>query len=398
MKSKRIRAIAWQLAVFIILISCEKPQIVMFEKFKGGKAAELKEDVIIPFNVQSSHIIEVTATIKDKPYKMVVDTGGMTMLEKSANDTLKFETIEIPQQNATLAIVNNLQLGNASVKGMKVGLIDFKDNFKFELPGMIGSDYLRFFNVEFDYQKQNITLRNPAKIKTENDLQHLIKIRMIQPYFPAVDLFINRKHKSAGMIDTGMSYAFVFPIDWLDNLSDNEKENLLNMEGYFLRWPWMESPRNYLYLMPEIKLGDLVLENVPVLLAEIPDFLNISTALIGKYFLENYLTTIDFPNRQIKFENREKSNYSLRYSAGIHLAKKEGKLQITGVLENSPAWEAGISPSDELIAINGKNFEEISKLEITDAIMDKTIAKFYITVLRKGIEEEILLKKRDLFD
>jgi len=221
---------------------------------------------------------------------------------------------------------------------------------------------------------------------------------MIQPYFPGVDLLINGKHKITGMIDTGLSYAFVFPVNWLESLSDEEKENLINLEGYFVRWPWTEAPRNYLYLMPEIKLGDLVLENVPVLIAEIPNFLNSSTALIGKYFLANYLTTIDYPNRQIKLEERERSNYSLRYGTGIHIAKKEGKLEITGLLENSPAWEAGISPSDELIAINKKNFEEITKLEITDAIMDKTIAEFYITVLRKGIEEEILLKKRDLFE
>jgi len=160
----------------------------------------------------------------------------------------------------------------------------------------------------------------------------------------------------------------------------------------------MKSPQNYLYLMPEIKLGDLVLEDVPVLLAEIPDFLNISTALIGKYFLENYLTTIDYPHRQIRLEEREKTSYTLRYSTGINLAKKEGKLQITGVLENSPAWEAGIRPSDELIAVNGRTYAEISDLEIYDAVMNETIAKFYVTISKDGKKEEVVLRKRDLFD
>jgi len=398
MKEKHVAACLVFVFCSIYFISCESPQITKFEKFKGGVANKLEKDVVIPFTLQRSHVIEVTATLKDMPYTMILDTGGMTMLEKSANDTLGFETMEIPEQNAALAIVDDLKLGEASVKGMKVALVGFNDTFKFELPGMIGSDYLRFFKVEFDYEKQNITLRNSSKMTAENDAQHLIDIEMVSPYFPTVELQINAGNTVPGMIDTGLHFAFVFPLGWLENLSESEKENLINVEGYFARWPWTESPQNYLYLMPQIKLGDIVLENVPVIFGEIPDFLANSTALIGKYFLENYLTTIDYPNRQIKFNDREKTSYSLRFGTGIHMAKKEGKLQITGILENSPAFEANIHPSDELIAINGKKYDEISDLEIADAIMDKTNTKFYITVLRDGKEEEILLSKRDLFE
>ncbi|MDO9578733.1 MAG: PDZ domain-containing protein [Candidatus Cloacimonadales bacterium] len=390
-------------AVLIILLglsiaSCENPQIAMFEKFKGGIPGDLKEDIIIPFTLQHSHLIEVTATIKEMPYTMILDTGGMTMLEKSVNDSLEFETMEIPQQNAVMAIVDELKLGNASVAGMKVGLVGFNDTFKFELPGMIGSDYLRFFNVEIDYEKQNVTLRNPQKMTAKNDSEHLMDIEMVSPYFPTIELLINEKHKFPGMIDTGLPYAFVFPISWLENLSEAEKENLVESEGYFVRWPWTESPQNYFYLMPEIKLGDIVLEDVPVIFGEVPVFLNNSTALIGKYFLENYLTTIDYPNRQVKFTNAEESNYSLRYSAGINIAKKDEKLQITGVWQNSPAFESGLHPTDELIAVNGKSYDEISEIEIADTIMNKTIAEFYITIRRDGKEESILLRKRDLFE
>jgi len=200
------------------------------------------------------------------------------------------------------------------------------------------------------------------------------------------------------MVDTGLPYAFAFPISWLENLSESEKENLVESDGYFVRWPWTESPQNYLYLMPEIKLEDIVLKDVPVIFGEIPNFLGNSTALIGKYFLENYLTTIDYPNRQVKFTDANQTNYSLRISAGINIAKKEGKLQITGVWKNSPAFEAGLKPTDELIAVNSKTFDEISEIEITDTIMDKTNIKFYLTVLRDGKEEDILLRKQDLFE
>jgi len=391
--------------MFVILVLCmafilsgEPKQIEMFEKFKGGIANELKSDAVIPFDLQRSHVIEVEAIIKNKPYTMIFDTGGMTMLEKSINDSLGFETIEIPQQNATMAIVDEIKLGGASVSGMKVALMEFNDTFKFELPGMIGSDCLRFFNMEIDYEKQNITLRNSKEMTQENDSQHIMDIEMVSPYFPTVDMQINGKYSFPGMIDTGLHYAFVFPISWLENLTTVEKESLIPCDGYFVRWPWNESPNNYLYLMPEIQLGEIVLKDVPVIFGEIPGFLSNSSALVGKYFLENYLTTIDYPNRKIKFTDVKKSDFSLRYSAGINIAKKNEKLTITGVWKNSPACNAGISPKDELIAINDKDFAEISEYEIADILMNKKNIKFYLKIIRDGKEEDILLRKQDLFN
>ncbi len=395
MKKLMLFVIVWSLT---LMISGENKQIEMFEKFKGGIPGELEKEAIIPFELQRSHVIEIQTVIKDNSFTIIMDTGGMTMLEKSINDSLNFETIEIPQQNVTMAIVDKIKLGNASVSGMKVALIEFNDTFKFELPGMIGSDCLRFFNVEIDYAKQNIILRNPGKMIQENKSEHLMDIEMLPPYFPTVNLHINGKHNFPGLIDTGLHYAFVFPISWLENLSETEKKNMIESEGYFVRWPWNESPKNYFYLMPEIKLGNLVLKDVPVIFGEVPVFLNNSTALIGKYFLENYLTTIDYPNRQVKFADVERSDYSLKYSAGINIAKKDKKLQITGVWKNSPAYEAGITTQNELITINGKTFDEISDQEISDVLMNKKNIKFYLKIVRDGKEVELLLRKRDLFE
>jgi len=386
------------LLCILLMISGESKQIEMFEKFKGGISNKLTDDVILPFGLQRSHVIEIQVVIKDSPFTMIMDTGGMTILEKSINDSLGFETIEIPQQNATMAIVDEIKLGNASVLGIKVALMEFNDTFKFELPGMIGSDCLRFFNVELDYEKQIITLRNTEEMKKENESQHLLNIEMIPPFFPTVNMMVNGEHEFPGLIDTGLHYAFVFPLSWVKNLSENEKKNLVESDGYFVRWPWNESPQNYLYLMPEIKFGDIVLKDVPVIFGDIPVFLNNNTALIGKYFLENYLTTIDYPNRQIKFTDVKMSDFSLRYSAGINIAKKNEKLTITGVWENSPAYNAGILPQDELIAINDKNFSEISEYEIADILMNKKNIKFYLKIIRDDKEEDFLLRKQDLFN
>ena len=137
---------------------------------------------------------------------------------------------------------------------------------------------------------------------------------------------------------------------------------------------------------------------VPVIFAELPSFLQQEVVLVGKYFLENYITILDYPKRKVMFTEVYNSNYTLSYSAGIMISKKEDKFDITGIWKNSPAAEFGITPDTELQAINGKSHDEISQKEIMEMLMNKKVAKFYLTILRDELEEEMLLRKRDLFE
>jgi len=85
----------------LILISCQGAKTKMFEKFKGGDGQELETDVVVPFNLVASHIIEVEAEINGSIQTMVLDTGGLTMLDKSIADSLKMELISTPQKQCT---------------------------------------------------------------------------------------------------------------------------------------------------------------------------------------------------------------------------------------------------------------------------------------------------------
>jgi len=80
------------------------------------------------------------------------------------------------------------------------------------------------------------------------------------------------------------------------------------------------------------------------------------------------------------------------------LADKEDKLQITGIWQNSPASELGLSPADELLSVEGKVQGEITNKELINIMMDTDISEFRITVLKQGVEVDYILKKRELFD
>ena len=384
--------------VALTLISCQGAKTKMFAKFKGGKGQELETDVVVPFNLVASHIIEVEAEINGSIQTMVLDTGGLTMLDKSIADSLKMELISTTQNNVQLAETDAILLQDVTVKGLKMGVIDFRNMFKFQHSGMIGSDFLRFFQSEYNYQEQTITFRNSQRLKKHTNNDYLMDIEIIFPYFPTVDVHINGDKILPGLIDTGLHYAFVLPISWMENLSEEEKKGLIEADGFFAKWPTPAPPKSYLCKLDEIRFGDIVLKDISVIFAELPSFLQQEVVLIGKYFLENYITILDYPKRKVMFTEVYNNNYTLSYSAGIMISKKNDKFYITGIWKNSPAAEFGITPDTELQAINGKSHADISQKEIMEMLMNKKVAKFYLRILRDGKEDEILLRKRDLFE
>ncbi|MBN1948942.1 MAG: hypothetical protein JW784_04290 [Candidatus Cloacimonetes bacterium] len=386
-------------AVFVFfllvkLVSCQINPIEMFEKFKGGEPQILTQAVEVPFELEASHIIKIPVAVNGVKLEMVLDTGGITMLDESVCDSLQLEIIEIPNQQAGFTKLTEIVLGETRVFGMKAGVTNFNQTYKFAQSGMIGSDYLRFFQTEIDYARQMLVFNNPSLMLSESELEHVFQMEIILPYFPTIELVLNDTYPLPGMIDTGLSYGFVLPVSWKEKLADNQEITFLEADGYFARWPWNDNPRNYLSVMPQISMGDIVLENVPVLFAEIPSFLDQDVLLIGKYFLDDFLLRLDFQNRQLKLTETEGPDYDLLYSAGLMISTREENIKITGVWENSPAREAGLKPGHLLKKINDKGFEEISQKEISDILMNREIKSVKITLEEEGEEKEYFLEKR----
>ncbi len=380
------------------MASCKTAKTQMFLNFKGGTGQALEEEVKIPFKIESSHIIEVQVGINGSIFPMVLDTGGLTMVDNEVGDSLKLEVISEPHPGTKLSKISDITLGDVTVNDLNTFIMGFKNKFEFEHYGMIGSDFLRFFQTEYNYQKQTITFRNPKKTQEKTDKDHLMKMEIIFPYFPTIDVNFGEGKSLPGMVDTGLHYAFVMPISCLEYLTEEQKTDLIEAEGFFAKWPTPEPPQNYLYQFDEFRIGDIVLNKVPILFAVLPDFLQQDVILIGKYFLENYITTLDYMNKQVMFSEVGSNSYDLAFSTGIMISLKEEKFIVRGIWKDSPAYKQGISTETELFAINGKNHKQISHEEIMDLLMIRNITEINLTILRDGKEEEILLKKRNLFE
>jgi len=386
--------------VILINVGCSELKIKMFEKIKGGKGEILTKTEEINVEIIASHIMIVKANLDGNEIQMVLDTGGLTIIDKKIADSLNFEIEKIPNEDIEFAKVIETSLGDVSVYDLNAVKMDFRETFtaeNFQSFGIIGSDFFRFFQTSFDYQNQKIYFSNPKKMKTKSETEHLLKMKIIFPYFPTVKVVLNNKFKIEGMIDTGLNYAFVLPVGWLKNLSEEERSKAIKAKGFFAKWPFTEEPNNHLYLMNEIKIGDIVLKNEPVIFAELPPFLEKDILLIGKYFLDKYITTLDYKHKQVLLKDTEPNNISLNYSFGLYVFNKGGKLKIKGIWENSPADKAGILLSDKLISVNSRKCDEITNFELFDLMNNRDHKTVELVIEREGKNVAIELQKKNLF-
>ncbi len=121
--------------------------------------------------------------------------------------------------------------------------------------------------------------------------------------------------------------------------------------------------------------------------------------LLGKDFLEQFVTTLDFPNRKVLMTETEESSKDILFSTGINVRKcDDDNFKIVGMWENSPADKAGVEIDDIIFEVNGKNATEISAGEMYKMRFDTNIEELLLKVQKPGSDEikEILLKKEYL--
>lgn len=386
--------------VILINVGCSELKIKMFEKIKGGKGEILTKTEEVNFEIIASHIMTVKANLDGNKIQMVLDTGGLTIIDKKIADSLNFEIEKIPNEDVEFAKVKETSLGDVSVYDLNAVKMDFRETFtaeNFQSFGMIGSDFFRFFQTSFDYQEQKIFFSNPKKMKTNSETEHLLKMKIIFPYFPTVKVVLNNNFKIEGMIDTGLNYAFVLPVGWLKNLSEEERSKAIKAKGFFAKWPFTEESNNHLYLMNEIKIGDIILKNEPVIFAELPPFLEKDILLIGKYFLDKYITTLDYKHKQVLLKDAEPNNISIDYSFGLYVFNQGDEFKIKGIWENSPADKSGILLSDKLISVNGRKCDEITNFELFNLMNNRDRETVELVIEREGKDVSIELQKNDLF-
>lgn len=238
----------------------------------------------IPFEFLK-HLILAKAKINDsqKDYNFVIDTGGLTFIDKNVAQELALK------QHGMMAKIDILDLS-----GFKIEKIFCFTTFDFQhfkasgtpIHGIIGSNLLERFKVTFDFKSCLITFSSDtSSIEPVENGIHLSFRNHPVNNAPLIKFTLNQKSLE-GMIDTGQPYLLVLPLNTFDEYKDTGISDFIKSKGLMEKWPETSADFNYLARLKSFELNSIKNDTILCLFGELPQLLSIP--LIGSDFLSQF--------------------------------------------------------------------------------------------------------------
>jgi len=325
---------------------------------------------VIPLEIVNGKII-IKAEIKGKLYRFILDTGSLTLISKRLYDELKPEIIQklyvtdqgdkkdsIDMIKLEKVAIGDFSINNAEAFALKESnpLIDC-----FGVDGLIGSDMLSSFIVQFSFSDSTITLTNdPQKLTLhENQSAELILDGQFSPHFA---IKLRKKKKEAQQVvlfDTGDSDLYTLSLlDYpslkkdgiLDIIGVANGSNSIGINGNAI------DTTHYRLQVPKLEMNGLQFKNVSALTTQ-------GSSRIGSKLLENSIVTLDFPNKKIYIQPLSSSKIDA-YENKLPFDPDvlDGKAVVGFIWDYSVC--KNINVGDEILAINDFNFQNINPCDL----------------------------------
>jgi len=122
--------------------------------------------------------------------------------------------------------------------------------------------------------------------------------------------------------------------------------------------------------------------------------------IIGTVLLSRFNIIIDYPRGKLYMQPHRKYNKGFKYDrSGLELiisGKKLNTVTVFNVIENSPAFKAGIERGDQLISINYLPAKLLSLKGVTQRMTKKEGKKIRLKIIRGGKKMVFTFRLKDL--
>ena len=151
----------------------------------------------------------------------------------------------------------------------------------------------------------------------------------------------------------------------------------------------------YLSKLQSVKAGTL-----DIGMAE-ADFKKTDQGNFGSGFLKHYVATFDWKNKKVWLE-KNGGGKDEHASFGFSPEMKDGKMFVSYVYENSPASENGLMLNDQIISVNGADYNTVSEETYCEMVRNLFLWKNTESInmiIRSGEKERrVKLVARDLLN
>jgi hypothetical protein len=371
----------------------------------GDDFPPAKEITHFPFQQFSGGIMVVRATLDDFPdtLNFIMDTGSggisldsMTAVRHHLEPIMSDKTVK---GIAGIKPVRYLYHQSLHLPGLTVDNLDFHTNdyeilsevYGVQIDGIIGYSFLRQFILSIDSDSLMMTVYSPGKIHYPRDGF------VLRPDFttlPITGLTLRDDHRTEGRFyfDTGAGLCFLMSKSFVTDsavLLRDRKPVLTEAEG--LGGKALMS----LTVIRALHLGPYVFHQVPTYILD--DEYNVTSypgigGLIGNDILRRFNVIVNYPFREIDLTPNSHFRDLFDYSyTGMSIYFIGGRVMITDVQGDSPASLAGITPGDELFAVDN-NFSH--NIQTYKNLLQNAGARLKLIIFRNGQPKIVTIKVR----
>lgn len=356
-----------------------------------------------PFTQLSGGVIMIHAKFNNikRELNFILDTGsGAISLDSStaANDSV----FQVPSGKSITNIagtkkVNFVQNCTLSIPGLQVDSLDFYINdyeilsevYGIKIDGIIGYSFLSKFIVKINFDEHEIQIFSPGKIKYPK------RGTLLHPIFTALpiqSLIISDRVKSIAKfyMDTGAGLNFLVSEQFVKDssfLKKKRKPVSIQVQG-----PGGKK-RMLLTVIQELKIGPYKFKRVPTNILQ--DESNVLSyphigGLIGNDLLRRFNMVLNYPEKEIHLSPNSHFKDAFDYSyTGINMYYKDGIIFSDDVIENSPAYKAGLREGDVILGVNNNFTNDIEAYKIQMNEVGKYVTLF---ISRNGELQNIIFQ------
>jgi hypothetical protein len=356
----------------------------------------------VPFEVVKGKLV-VNVIFEGNTYKFILDTGAPTSISEALYEKLtptilaKIPVSDSGNQVDSLMLVSLSGIGFGGLTFDEIPTLVAKNNPVFEcfqVDGFIGSNLLRNSVVQFDKPNRKIVLtddvaRLKLNKKTASDMyldwqsSPIISVRAKQKNKAKIDM----------LLDTGMEGFFDLSIDNYNTLLKSFGENGLfivkgvatgsNSMGLF---GLATQSTQYRLEIPVLDINSTIFQNVPIE-TTVGDH-----SLLGSGIFDLGEVTLDYRNKKFYFLPYPQLNLDLKERRfPLDFVPNDGKLVVGFVWDK--ALQESISSGDQIIEIDGKNYESFELCDLVNGnlqLLDKKKEQVSVTI--KTSKGEVVTK------
>jgi len=301
---------------------------------------------------------------------MLVDTGA----SRTYVPAEIFGNLDGEVYISSLCLENDICFNNFMAWSSDSAFTQSKDGY---FNGIIGMDFLRNFDITFDYKSELIYFYDTL----ENGSSDLVTIPFhYESSRPYTNVSIEGVSQGSNLLDTGAAYTRITSV-MLDSLS--QMPDVLFESVVFT----LNSSEMVEYVpLTDYCVGMACPDEIIVQIGSWP--------AVGGTFFREYLTIFRFSENTLKLD---------KYNDRSHI--KESGIQRTGlqiniydaseiiyVGEGSFAWEGGLREGYEIISVNGIPIDSLGYFGIYELLTDTSINEYqFLVVTTEGDTEEVTI-------